>query len=114
MDFVKCFYCIYYFLKTFYLFKLLVHFWRGWIFVAAHGLSPDGLCRLLTAAASLVAEPGPEGTWAQWLRCVGFVVLRRWSHPRAGIELVSPTLAGGFLATGPLGKSFSASVDMII
>ena len=28
-----------------------------------------------------------------------------WSLPRPGIEPVSPALAGGFLSTGPLGKS---------
>ena len=28
-----------------------------------------------------------------------------WNSPRQGIEPVSPALAGGFLTTGPLGKS---------
>ena len=30
-----------------------------------------------------------------------------WSLPRPGIEPVSPALAGGFLTTGPSGKSLT-------
>ena len=36
---------------------------------------------------------------------MGLVALSMWDGPRPGIEPVSPTLAGRFLTTGPLGKS---------
>ena len=54
------------------------------------------------------------GTWGLLLRCAGPVVAARGlscpaAHgilvPRPGIEPASPALEGGFLTTGPPGKS---------
>ena len=59
---------------------------------------------LLFAGASLDAEPhalglkGSCGTRDQLLHGT-------WDPPGAGIKLMSPGLAGGFLTTGPPGKS---------
>ena len=59
--------------------------------VVAHGLSSCGSrtveCRLSSC-----------GAWAQLLCGI-------WDLPGAGIEPVSPALAGGFLTTVPPGKS---------
>jgi len=39
---------------------------------------------------------------------MGFVALGMWDLPGAGIEPMSPVLAGGFLTTGPPGKFIHA------
>ena len=67
---------------------------------------------------SLVVEHGLQGTWAQQLLYVGSVVvlcrLGVWDLPRPGIQLVSPSLQGGFSTSGPPGKSleFGFSLDL--
>ena len=82
------------------------------------GLPFVAVCRLLLAVASLVAE---HRLWskrasvvaARGLQSEGSVVVAQglrcqasmWDLPRPGIEPVSPELAGGFLTTGPRGKS---------
>ena len=55
--------------------------------------------------ASLATEHGLSA-WAQQFRLDGLVAApRMWSLPRPGVESVSPALTGGFLITGPPGKS---------
>ena len=70
---------------------------RELLFIAVRGL--------LIAVASLVAEHGLQmrglsscGTWAQLPRDM-------WNLPGPGLEPMSPSFAGGFLTTAPLGKS---------
>ena len=66
----------------------------------------------LTIAASLVAEHRLQmrrlsncGTWAQLLRGM-------WDPPRAGLEPVSPALAGRFSTTVPPGKPDSDILEI--
>ena len=75
--------------------------------VASGGYSLVVVCRLLVAVASLVADHRLHSVQASEveahdLSCpaaCGILV------PGLGIEPVSPVLAGGFLTTGPPGKS---------
>ena len=73
--------------------------------------------RLLIAVASLLVEDGLYGSWASVtvpceLLSTGLVVVvlqayllhGMWDLSRSGIELVSPTLAGGFFTTEPPDK----------
>ena len=68
-----------------YFFNLFIQFWLRWVFVAARRLSLAGgelgllfvvVCGLLIAVASLVAEHGLQGTWAQQLWHTGLVAPR--------------------------------------
>ena len=59
--------------------------------VVAHGLSSCGLWALECRLSSC-------GAWAYLLRGM-------WDLPGAGIEPMSPAMAGGFLTTVPPGKS---------
>ena len=92
-------------------FYLFLCFWLCWVSVAVPGLplvSASGGCsssrrtcsllRWLLLWGSLTVGFSSRGTQA-WLP------LGRWNLPRPRIELVSPALAGGFLTTGPPGKS---------
>ena len=45
------------------------------------------------------------GAWAQYCGARAQLLLGMWNLLRPGIEPVSPALAGGFLTTGPPGKS---------
>ena len=54
--------------------------------------------------ASEVAAPGSRAL-AQWLRLTGLVAPQHVGSFRTRDQMVSPALAGGFLATGPSGKS---------
>ena len=65
---------------------LFIHFWLHWVIVAecrfslvaaSRSFSLVAVCGLLTAVASLVSEPGLQGTQAQQLRRVGLVA---WQH----------------------------------
>ena len=68
-------------------------------------------CSLAVALGFLMAVASCYRAWA--LGHVGssnwgsraYLLLGTWDLPGAGIILVSPTLADGFLTTGPLGKS---------
>ena len=86
----------------------------AWVFVAARAFSSCGTQGLLSSC-------GPQAYYWQWPLCRGALALERagrgscgtqawllpgmWSFPGLGIEPVSPALAGGFLTTGPPGKS---------
>ena len=73
-------------------------------------------CGLLTAVASL-AEPrlwrGDSVAVASRLWSTGSIVVahglklpqRMWDHPRSGMEIVSPALAGEFFTIEPTRKS---------
>ena len=65
-------------------------------FVAEDRLSVHRLCSC--GSCALECRFSSCGAWTQ-LPC------GLWNLPRSGIELVSPALAGGFLSTGPPGKS---------
>ena len=76
---------------------------RGPLFIAVR--------RLLTIAASLVAEHRLQthrlsncGSRAQPLRGL-------WDPPRPGLEPVSPALAGRLSTTAPPGKPFMSSLE---
>ena len=83
---------------------------------ASRAYSLVAVCRLLTAAASLVAEHQLWGAGAQQLRLLDSEHRLSSCGPRAlllhgprdllrsGIELMSPALAGGLLTTVPPGK----------
>ena len=87
-------------------------FWLHWVFAAARRSSLVGatgghslgvVCGLLIAVASFVAEHGLQDMWAQQLWGMGLVAPRQ-----PGIQPMSLALAGGFLTTGPPGKSDSS------
>ena len=84
-------------------FKLCLFIWQGWVSVAAHGLFLVVVHRLLISGVSC---------WAR-LRHMGFsscstgaqLLTGMWDIPGSGIGFVSLALQGGFLTTGPPGKS---------
>ena len=91
-----------------------VYFWLCWVFIATHGLSlvvASGGCSLVTVQGLIIAVASAEhwlqSSQAQELWHVGLYVLQCVETSRLGVEPVSPALAGGFLTTGPLAKSFS-------
>ena len=69
--------------------------------VEGGGYSPAAVCELLTAVASPAAEYGLQREGTQSLRPTGLVTPRQ-----PGIKPMSLALAGGFLTTGPPGKSY--------
>ena len=94
------------------------------LITAGGGYSPAGVCGLLTAEASLLAELGLQGVQASLAatrglsRCGSQALEHRlsscgarsscsmacWDLPGPGNEPVSPALAGGFFTTEPSGK----------
>ena len=46
--------------------------------------------------------------------CTGLVAPRLWNLPGLGIEPLSSALAGGFLTTGPPGKSSMEVFDVLL
>ena len=94
------------------------------LITAGGGYSPPGVCRLLPAEASLLAELGLQGVQASLAatrglsRCGSQALEHRlsscgarsscsmacWDLPGPGNEPVSPALAGGFFTTEPSGK----------
>ena len=95
----------------FYHLKLLLYFWLHWVFIAACRLfSSCGERRLLSgysAPASHCSNFSSCGSRASVVAVHGFSCSAacRILVPRPGIKPVSPALAGGFLTTGPPGKS---------
>ena len=89
---------------------LFIYFRLSWVSVAAYGPSlaaaswghpPVAVLRLLLALASLCCRAQALGqglsgcgAQAQWHQS-------RWDPPGPGIELMSSSVAGGFLTTGP-------------
>ena len=91
-----------------------MHFWLHWVIVAecrfslvaaSRSFSLVAVCGLLTAVASLVSEPGLQGTQAQQLRRVGLVA---WQHVGSSYtrdQTNVPCIARPFLTTGPTGEA---------
>ena len=84
--------------------------------VAEHRLQVQALVvvahRLSSCRSPTWDLPGFSSCGSEALQCTLSICGARaqllcdiWSLPRPGIEPVSPALAGGFLSTGPLGKS---------
>ena len=83
--------------------------------MARGGHSIDAVHGLLLAVASLVVEHRLQGTWASVVTACGASLgaVLGLSYPiacgilflRPGVKPVSPALEGGFLRTGPPGKS---------
>ena len=68
---------------------------------AFSGCGERGLLSSFGARASRCGDisrcsAGALGTWAQWLWCTGLVPRSMWDLLGPGMELLSPTLAGGF------------------
>ena len=86
---------------------LFIYFWLRW--VAGCGLCrvaggrgyPLLWCRLLIVVAFLLVEHLEP----RLSSCSVRLAHSLWGLPGPGIEPVSPALAGGFLASGPPGKS---------
>ena len=87
-----------------------IYFWLSWVLVT--------VCRLSRVEVSggyfLLWGAGFSLQWLLWLQGTGsrhtgsIVAPSMWKLPRAVVEsLSSPALAGGFLTTGPPGKSIS-------
>ena len=94
-------------------FFLIYYFWLCWVFVAACRLSlvaAAGATLPCGARASHCGGLSCSGAWALGARASlvaarGLKLLRgMWDLPGAGLEPVSPALAGGFLTTAPPGK----------
>ena len=76
--------------------------------VESGGYSLVAVQELLIVVASFVVKHGLRSCRARaWLHC-GLGDL-----PGPGIQTVSPALAGGFLTTGPAGKSTQASFIVV-
>ena len=103
---------------------VIYYLWLCWVFVAVCGscCCERGSSSLCCVGLSLewlllLRSTGSRARRLQWLHVGSVVVARglqsassvavphsKWDLPRPGIELVSPTLQGGFLTTGPPGK----------
>ena len=99
--------------------SLFIYLWLPWVFVAARGLAASGGYSSLRCA-------GFSLWWLLLLRstgsrCTGFsscgmqaqLFRGMWYLPGAGLEPVSPALAGGFLTTAPPGKSQASFIISI-
>lgn len=89
-----------------------VYGWLCWVFATAPGRCSGCGHGLLSAAASLVAEPGPWVSWAQELWCVGSGAGGMQNSPEPQIEPVSSVLAGRFPTPEPPGKSRRRALGM--
>ena len=109
-------------------FYLFIYMWlccmAFYLVVVSRGCSPVSVCRLLIAAASLVAECGLLGSGLQKLWPMGSVVAApglqstgsivcgawvsllcgMWDLPGSGIEPMTPALPAGFFTSEPPGK----------
>ena len=102
----------------FLIFKRLIYLWLCWVFIAVRGLSLVIACRgfslaavcgLLIAVASHRSDFSVRSTNSRRAGS-GLVVQTQlsrgmWNLPRPGIKPMSPALVGGFLTTGPSGRS---------
>ena len=87
-------------------FFLILFIWLHRVLVVARGIFAAA-CRLSRGAGSRVRRLSSCGTRAPQLWCAGLVAPRHVGIlvPQPGIEPVSPALEGGFLTTGPPGRS---------
>ena len=100
---------------------LFIYLWLLWVFVAACRLSLVMASRGYSSLQLQASHCGgfsccgawSLGAWASVVAAHGLsscgprsqLLRGMWDLPRAGLEPVSPTLAGGFLTIGPSGKS---------
>ena len=77
----------------------------GLSLVAASGGSSLAGVRRLLVVASVAAEHTLEALGLSSCAAQALLPLGVWDLPRPGIAPMSPALAGGFLTTGPPGKS---------
>ena len=90
-------------------FFIFVHFWLCWVFVAVQGLylvagsggyPLAGSTRILTAVASLVAEPRPQDTRASVVTTIRLSCpMACGDLPGLGIKLEASALQAGFSTT---------------
>ena len=74
--------------------------------MASGGYSLLAFCGLLIVVASLVvALHGSRHMGFSGCGPRALLLHSKWNPPRPGIEPTSPALVGGFLTTGPPGKS---------
>ena len=92
----------------------IIYFWLHRVFLAVcrlplavhRGYSPVSGCGLLIVGTSLVAENRLWSMWASVLVAQGLgCSVTCCDLPGPGIEPMSPSVAGQFLATGPPGMS---------
>ena len=83
--------------------------WAFSLVEASGGYSLVAVQEPLIAEASLVVSQGLKGTRA--LEVVVHGTRGMWDLPGPGTEPMPPALAGGFLTTGPPGKSPTVSVS---
>ena len=88
------------------------NFWLCWVFVDTWALlswKAGSYSSVLSAGFSLqwLLLLRSTGSWHRLSSCGpwAYLLCRTWDLPRAGIEPVSPALAGGILSTVPPGKS---------
>ena len=99
---------------------LFVYFGPCWVFVAVRGFSlvpvswsysslwyAGSSLRWLLVASTGSRVHGLQWSWMHGLSCM-------WNLCGPGIKPVSPALAGGYLATGPPGKSFLVILSQIM
>ena len=88
----------------------LFSFLLPWVLVAACRISLVVVHRLLIAVAFLLADQRALGSMG-FGSCATQAQLpwSMWNLPGPGIEPMSPALVGGFLITGPPGKSLNYS-----
>ena len=80
-------------------------YWVSWVLVAAHGL-------FVTVLRTLFSCGSGSRTQAQSLQHVALIACGILV-PCPGTEPMSPALEGGFLTTGPPGKSLYGILDGI-
>ena len=85
-------------------------FWLRWVFGAAGGaVASVAAPGLPTVVASLLEGHRLQGTRASEAVAHGLnCSTATWNLPGPGIKPMSPAPAGGFLSTGPLGKSINS------
>ena len=87
---------------------IFYYFWLHWVFVAVTGLSLVAASRTtLCGCSARASHCGGFSCRARTLESLGFnsCVAACGVIPEAGIKPMSSALAGGFLTTGPPGKS---------
>ena len=106
-------------------FLIFIYFWLHWVLVAAHRIFTAvwglfvAVCRLLSSCCVQAAVHRLSSCGVQAPECVGSVVVAHGLNcpaacgilvPWLGIESKSPALEGGFLTTGPWGKSLYSNL----
>ena len=91
---------------------LFIYFWLCWVFVCVRGLSVvaasgghySSWCAGLSLSRPLVAEHRLQTRRLSSCGSQAQLLCGMWDLPRAGLEPMSPALAGGLSTTAPPGK----------